>query len=159
MIEVSLWIAYTGYSMIPWTGEVLGGRRQVRVFKGMEDTTLETHRELPWLRVSSVYYDRIYSPQARDRFTQRARGKLPSIAHAAVAIDDRNLDIPLEAIVLQTVVAQYHVALGMCLQRGARCRDAILANPYRAYLTCSHQQGFVPYGLRGHAQLYLKRTD
>ena len=159
MIEVSLRIAYAGYGMIPWTGEILGGRRQVGVFEVMEDTALETHRELPWFRVSSVYDDRIDSAQARDRFTQRARGKLPPIAHAAVAIDDRNLDIPLEAIVLQTVVAQHHVALGVCLQRSARCRDAILANPYRADLTCSHQQGFVPYGLRGHARLYLKWTD
>src|SRR6185369_6969389 len=82
------------------------------------------------------------------RFAQRAGGKKQSVAQAALVLD-RDFEIPLKAVVLQTVVAQDEVAAGIGGAQGAGRGGAIGADPHRASGSLGKQQRLVadPLGL------------
>ena len=54
--------------------------------------------------------DRIDGLEPRGGLAQRSRGQQPAIAEAARAVDDGDLDAPRQAVMLQSVVGQDHVA-------------------------------------------------
>lgn len=57
-------------------------------------------------------------------------GQQETITHAPLAIDDRDLDVAAECIVLQTVVGNHDIGVGVC-QQSLDGRRTIRSNTHR----------------------------
>lgn len=93
--------------------------------------------------VSAVYHHRIHCLQARYGFSQWPGGEQVAIAKTACPVDDRDLDIALQTVMLQAVIAQHDIALRISLQGSMRRSGAIPADPYRANVATCHQERFI----------------
>ena len=98
--------------------------------------TREPHRKLRRAgnaikQTAIVDDDGIRESKPRHRLAQRSRGKHETVAKPALAIDHDNLDIPCKCVVLESVVADQHVAVWMPAQQGLRNPGAIMAYPNR----------------------------
>ncbi len=80
--------------------------------------------------------------QARRRFAQRPGRQRPAI-HQAALIKYGDLDIARQAIVLQAVIAQQQIALGMYRQQGPGCGNPVTPDEYRQAAATLEQQGLV----------------
>jgi hypothetical protein len=76
------------------------------------------------VRARSIDYDGVDLFDPRDRLAQRSRREPESIAEAAHAVHDHDLDVARECVMLQAVVAQDHVAIGLEQAHGSARRGA-----------------------------------
>jgi len=100
VLKIALRIADAGYGVYAGFVEIIGSGRQARVKQVMEDCSVQTHRILPRGSIAPIYHHRIHRLQARDRFAQGAGGEQPAISRISLSIDDRDLDVTLQAVVL-----------------------------------------------------------
>ena len=62
------------------------------------------------LRISAIQYDGVRTPETRRCLAQRAGGQQAPVAEASIAVDDDDFAVPLQSIVLQSIVADDDVA-------------------------------------------------
>ena len=116
----------------------------------------EPHSKCTGSRFTAVDDCRVH-PATR-RFAQRSRRKHQAVTETALILDS-NLEIAMQPIVLQSVVADNHIALAIGREQGASGRSAIGTYPYRATRTLGKQQRLIadPRGVVSHA--YPTRPD
>ena len=81
------------------------------------------------MRGAAVHDDGIDRSRGATRLAQRAGGQQQAVAEAALAVDDRDLDVARQRVVLQAVVAHQHVASRAAEQRLGG-GDAVGARPH-----------------------------
>ena len=93
---------------------------------------LVAHRRLPpgvdhgqRLVLGREAHQRVDAIETRRRLAQRAGGKHATVAEAARAVDNRNLELASQGVVLQPVVGEDDVALRMRREQRARGCDAV----------------------------------
>src|SRR5215831_20059560 len=89
----------------------------------------ESHRERASSRRPAVLHRRVHAATAG--LAQRPGGEEEAVAQAPLVLH-RDLEVALQPIVLQPVVAENDVALGAGGAEGASSRDPVGAYPYRA---------------------------
>ena len=105
----------------------------------------EPHAKCASLRLGAVHDRRIHG--ATGRFTQGTGRKEQTVAKTAV-IFDRDFEISLQAVMLQPIVAENHVAAAMGREQSACGGGPICPDPHRAPRTLGKQQRFIA-DLRG----------
>jgi hypothetical protein len=81
--------------------------------------------------------------QARQRLAQGSGGQRQSIAETACGIHNGDLYVALERMVLQAVVTQQRVDLGMRLEQGACILAPVGSAPYRTGQRCCQQHRLI----------------
>ena len=96
-----------------------------------------------------VEHDRIGRARARQRLAQRAGRQQQPVADAALVEDD-DLQVARQAVVLQAVVGDQDVDLGVRRAQGARSGHAVAADHHRCARAAADQQRLVAaFGRRG----------
>jgi len=157
VFKVALRMSDAGDGMDFGFVKIIGSGCQAWIEEVVKDRPVEAHGMLARSGYATVHYHRIHRLQARGRFAQRSGGEQPAIAQPSLAIDDRDFDIALHAVVLQAVITQHHIALRVGLQCSARGGDAIPAHPDRAEFAPCHQQRLVASLLCGHTWIHPLR--
>src|SRR5262245_5334137 len=143
-----------GYRMQAAAAEKRGTDAMFLVQQILKLVSLQDHPELPAIRkrrqilgnprrIASIYQDGVHAKEARRWFAQRASREEPSVAESARCVDHADLDVTVEAIMLQTVVADEDVAVGTRgEERAARC-GPVRAYPHLAAAAAREQYRFV----------------
>ena len=105
----------------------------------------EPHAKCAGPCLRAVHHRRIHT--ATGGFAQRTGRKEQAVAETALILD-RNLEISLQAVMLQSIVAENHVAASVGREQRAGGGGAICADPHRAPRTPGKQQRLVA-DLRG----------
>jgi len=105
----------------------------------------EPHAKCAGLRLGAVHDRRIHA--ATGRLAQRTGRKEQAVAKTAVILD-RDFEISLQAVMLQSIVAEKHVAAGVGCEQRACGSSPIRADPHRTPRTLGKQQRLVA-DLRG----------
>src|SRR5882762_3114609 len=100
----------------------------------------EPHAKRARPRLGAVHDPRIHA--ATGRLTQRTGRKEQAVAKTALILD-RDFEISLQAVMLQSVVAENHVAGSMGCEQRACCGDAIGADPHWASRTLGEEQRLI----------------
>ena len=107
------------------------------VVQAMEGPGLQTHGETARCPTrqpgvaGTIEHHGVHSLQAGQRLPQRARREQPSVARTT-PVEDRKLHIAGQAVVLQAVVAEQDIHLGMLRQQRHPGRGPVAADPDRA---------------------------
>ena len=123
MIEKASGIADAGHRVNRAAPETGQGRSDTRINQIDRRIAAQTHQIFP-APGSAVADDEIHLTQAGRRLAQRASRETSAVAKSAQSIDHGNFNIALQAVMLQTVVADDHVAIIAGEQRLGR-RDPI----------------------------------
>jgi len=148
--EEPLGIAYPGYR-VQLSSRQIGGRHGHCVLANpVKARRREPHSKRTGSRFTAVDHCRVH-PATR-RLAQRSRRKHQSVTETALILDC-NLEIAMQPIVLQSVVADNHIALAIGREQGASGRSAIGTYPHRATRTLGKQQRLIadPRGVVSHA--------
>ena len=111
--EEALRMADTGDGAQALAMEIGSLCQDFRVEQVVKTCTVQLHAVFAFSSGSSIDDDCIHFRQAGRRLAQRPCGKQETIAEAAYAIHHGNLNIALQAVMLQAVVAEYHIAFRM----------------------------------------------
>jgi hypothetical protein len=84
--------------------------------------------------------------EACGRLAQRAGGQAAAVADAALRVDHRDLEVPLQAVMLQPVVRHDDVCAGG--HGGAGRREPVPADPHRHAGDARQQQGLIAAEIR-----------
>ena len=96
----------------------------------------EPHAKCAGPRLGAVHHRRIHA--ATGRLTQRTGRKQQAVAKTALVLDG-DFEISLQAVMLQSVVAENHVTASMGCEQRACGGGAIRADPHRAPRTLGEQ--------------------
>ena len=128
------------------TGESVERARQIRVDQAHRMAGFESHLQLA-LSPDTVHDHEIDRLEPAQRLAQRPRRHAQSVPVPAFAIDHHDLHVAGEPQVLESVVAQYDVALG-ATDQDARGGDSIRPGGHRSAGTACQQHRFIPHPLR-----------
>ena len=148
--EEPLGIPYPGDRM-QLSSRKIGGRHRHSVLANpVKARRREPHSKRTGSRFATVDDCRIH-PAIR-RLTQRSCRKHQAVTETALILDCY-LEIAMQTIVLEPVVADNHIALAIGREQGASGRNAIGTDPHRATGTLGKQQRLVadPRGVVSHA--------
>lgn len=148
VIEKALRLTDTGYSVQLRAGKISRATGCHRLIETVEPISQKAHRKSRrrksqcWRYGDSIENHRIHLIQTRDRFPQRSSGQGPTV-HQAALIEYRNLDIPLEAIVLQAVIGNDQIAFRIVREQAPRRRRPVATDENRAGTMPGQQDWFV----------------
>ena len=142
MIEEALRLADAGHGVQAQSREFGGWHGWRRRSRAWKRSPARVMRKSPPARDQSLATTRIDRPQARLRLAQGPGRQRPAIPEAA-PVEHGNLHVARKAVVLQTVVAENHVAVRMRGQQRPAGGDAIPADKDRAAGAAADQQRFV----------------
>src|SRR5712691_1724971 len=143
--EKPLGIAYSGDRVQFLSGKLrLRQRCRMRI-DSVQTRRREAHAKRARPRLGTVYHRRIHA--ATGRLTQGTGRKEQAVAKTALILD-RDFEISLQAVMLQSIVAENHVAASVGCEQRACGGGPICADPHRAPRALGKQQWLIA-DLRG----------
>src|SRR6267143_1541623 len=144
-VEKPLGIADSGDRVQFLSGKLRLRQRRPVPIDPVQTGRREPHAKCAGLRLGAVHDGRIHA--ATGRLAQRTGRKEQAVAKTALILDC-DLEISLQAVMLQSIVAENHVAARVGCEQRTRGGGAICADPHRAPRTLCKQQRLVA-DLRG----------
>src|SRR5262245_59543724 len=176
MAEEPRGVADAGYRVQPPATEKVNAHAMLRVEQILEFVSLQRHAKPPLGReggqvradVVAIDHDRVHFTQAGRRLAQRSGWQQPAIAESPGRINHADLDVAAEAIVLEAVIADQHVAGGMLCEKRAPGGRPIGADPHLAAAAAREQDRLITvrerigsrrYSMRRYMHAAIAATD
>ena len=137
----ALWIAYPRHRMHALAGELAQRRQRLRLVQPGNPADRQPHAT-PARDIAVVEHcvDRFKAPL---RFAQRPGRQTETVVQPVYRVDDRQFDVTAHAIVLQAVVADHDIHLGMPAQQVIDRRRPVRADAHRHLAAPRDQQRLV----------------
>jgi Tetraacyldisaccharide-1-P 4''-kinase len=120
----------------------------LRNLKIAEHPYLQAHAVSSAIAHFTIIYDRIDLAQPENKLAQRPDKQQATIAETLLYINNYQLDITLQTIILQTIIADDQIALRINLHQHLHRCHAVYAYPYGTTDTTHQQQELITDKLR-----------